>query len=273
MHLSSRGSGRFILLVLVFILFALALISSPWRKPFEAIRAYLRSDFTPVYAQAADIATGLVGYWKFDEGVGTTASDSSGNNNTGTLTNGPTWIKGKINNALSFNGTDQSVIVNNNANLSGMSGLTVSAWVKVSSANEGSTVLLTKRHSSSPFNSYIIHIDMENKRYQPVVCNSSGTCNEWISSANDSIAFDIWQHVVLRYDGSEVSMYIDGVPSGNSASLSGNVFASDSNLLIANLSPNPIFALDDLRIYNRALSIVDITGLYNLGSGTPTPSP
>ena len=38
---------------------------------------------------------GLVGYWNFDEGSGTTAADSSGNNNTGTLTNGPTWTAGK----------------------------------------------------------------------------------------------------------------------------------------------------------------------------------
>src|SRR3989344_8923137 len=39
---------------------------------------------------------GLVGYWTFDETSGTTASDSSGNGNTGTLTNGPTWTQGKI---------------------------------------------------------------------------------------------------------------------------------------------------------------------------------
>ena len=48
----------------------------------------------------ADITTGLVGWWKFDEGSGTAAGDSSGNNNTGTLTNGPTWTTGKIGGAL-----------------------------------------------------------------------------------------------------------------------------------------------------------------------------
>ena len=38
--------------------------------------------------------SGLVGYWAFDEGQGITANDSSGNGNTGTLTNGPTWGRG-----------------------------------------------------------------------------------------------------------------------------------------------------------------------------------
>jgi len=55
-------------------------------------------------AQTADITTGLVGHWKFDEVSGTTATDSSGNNNAGTLTNGPTWTAGKIGGALSFDG-------------------------------------------------------------------------------------------------------------------------------------------------------------------------
>jgi hypothetical protein len=57
------------------------------------------------------IATGEspVGYWKFDEGSGTTALDSSGNGNTGTLMNGPQWIDGKIGKALQFHGIDDYV--------------------------------------------------------------------------------------------------------------------------------------------------------------------
>src|SRR3989344_5236105 len=48
---------------------------------------------------------GLVGYWKFDEGTGTSAGDSSGNGNTGTLVNSPSWVTGKVGGALSFDGT------------------------------------------------------------------------------------------------------------------------------------------------------------------------
>ncbi|MCX6702678.1 MAG: type II secretion system protein, partial [Candidatus Wolfebacteria bacterium] len=53
----------------------------------------------------------LMGYWKFDEGSGTTAYDYSGNNATGTLTNGPVWVGGKVgSNALSFNGSSKVLI-------------------------------------------------------------------------------------------------------------------------------------------------------------------
>jgi hypothetical protein len=51
---------------------------------------------------------GLVGWWKFDEGSGTVAYDSSGNGNDGNLTNGPTWTTGKIGGALSFDGVNDS---------------------------------------------------------------------------------------------------------------------------------------------------------------------
>ena len=57
----------------------------------------------PFSQTRADIATGLVSHWKLDETSGTTAVDSAGTN-TGTVT-GATWTTGKLNNALSLNGT------------------------------------------------------------------------------------------------------------------------------------------------------------------------
>ena len=54
--------------------------------------------------------TGLIGYWSFDEGLGSTAEDfSPTGSNTGTLTNSPTWVNGKVGKALSFDGVDDSL--------------------------------------------------------------------------------------------------------------------------------------------------------------------
>src|SRR3989344_5943621 len=64
-------------------------------------------EFEESFAQVAP-TSGLIGYWKFDEGSGTMAQDYSGNNNIGTLTNGATWTTGKIGaNALNFDGTKE----------------------------------------------------------------------------------------------------------------------------------------------------------------------
>src|SRR5262245_13005486 len=73
---------------------------------------------------AAQLENGLIGYWSFNEGSGTFASDSSGNGNNGTLVNGPIWTSGEIAGALSFDGVDDYVSFASQA----QSTISISAW-------------------------------------------------------------------------------------------------------------------------------------------------
>ena len=75
-------------------------------------------------AAAAVPTAGLIGYWNFDEGAGTTAHDISGSGYNG-IVNGAVWGTGKTNSGLSFNGTT-SYVVTPNISLSAFS---VSTWV------------------------------------------------------------------------------------------------------------------------------------------------
>ena len=74
--------------------------------------------------------TNLVGYWNFDEGVGTTANDSSGHDNDGSVS-GVTWTtSGKFNGALTFDGTNDSVQVPNSTSIASITNrITIAAWV------------------------------------------------------------------------------------------------------------------------------------------------
>src|SRR5690606_18753071 len=88
---------------------------------------------------------GLVGYWTFDEGSGTTANDSSGNNNTGTLTNGPTWQSGtscKVGGCLSFDGSNDNVVITNQAYINDLGKVDVSYSISfwVNSASSGTSI-------------------------------------------------------------------------------------------------------------------------------------
>src|SRR5262249_9128173 len=86
----------------------------------------------PMPVSAAIPAAGLVGYWNFEEGGGSTAADASGNGNNGTLMNmgAPSWIGGRFGMALSFDGVDDYVKVENPANGSlDPNYVTVAAWV------------------------------------------------------------------------------------------------------------------------------------------------
>jgi len=72
----------------------------------------------------------LMGYWTFDENSGSYTYDYSGFNNTGTLTNGPTWAAGKFDYALQFDGSNDYVDAGNSSSLSPTNAITIEAWVK-----------------------------------------------------------------------------------------------------------------------------------------------
>src|SRR5258707_1256221 len=89
------------------------------------------TQFTSPFAFAA---TGLVGYWKFDEGSGTTASDASGDGYTGTLQSGAGWATGQIgSHALSLNGSNTSYVDIPNTVVDTTQSFSVAAWVKLNS--------------------------------------------------------------------------------------------------------------------------------------------
>jgi len=77
------------------------------------------------------IIDGLVGAWKFDEGSGTIAYDSSGNNNHGTIY-GATWVDGKFGKALQFDGVDDYVKIEP-FTVYGWKGISIVRWVKLPS--------------------------------------------------------------------------------------------------------------------------------------------
>ena len=101
-------------------------------------------------ASPAVAASGLVAYWKFDEGSGTTVADSSGNGNTGTLVNGPLWTAGRVGNALFFDGIDDNVTVPDSTSLDLSSSFTLSAWVNPDRLRQSDFRSILAKNTASP---------------------------------------------------------------------------------------------------------------------------
>jgi hypothetical protein len=80
-------------------------------------------------ASPKSITDGLLGYWKMDEGVGTTTADTSGSNLTASLENAPSWISGKYGVGISLNGSNQRLNIGNSPPVQLNTG-TISAWIK-----------------------------------------------------------------------------------------------------------------------------------------------
>jgi len=194
---------------------------------------------------------GLVGYWSFDDGNGTTASDSSGNRNNGTLVNGPAWVSGKVGGALDFDGSDDYVDIPDSSSLT-LSQVSVILWMKADVAK----------------NSYLQSKGASSTQEYELRTGSDGSFL-WIAKGSNVTAgkFTIgtWTQVAGTYDGVMMKLYVNGVQVGSKAA-SGALNSANAPLRIGStMYGTEVFpgTIDDVRIYNRALRAAEIQQLAN----------
>ncbi len=185
---------------------------------------------------------GLVAHWKFDDGSGSTATDSAGTNN-GTLNGGPTWTAGRIDGALSFDGVDDYVVAAPVAALASDT-LTAQAWIRTSEYAGILNPILTQNAGSG----YYFYVDSGRPAFYVVV---GAIYVRAIST--ETINAEQWYHVAGTNDGSDLKLYIDGQLEDSADStgflgVSGNVHIGLASAFYYN------GLIDDVRIYNRAVT-------------------
>lgn len=206
-----------------------------------------------------DITDGLVGHWKFDEGEGTTAYDASGNDNHGTLVNGPIRTDGKVGGALNFDGSNDYVEVDDNSIFAGDS-VTISFWFKSTMTSSGSLVWKERIGSGG---SYWIRMEPESNQIRVLFRDSSN--NSANITTSQIYNNGEWHYFVVTYNGSSGQIYVDNEEDGSTFD---SIYSwdSDESLYIgAQWGTESFFngQIDDVRIYNRALSPEEIQDLYN----------
>ncbi len=218
--------------------------------------------------------TNLLAYWTFDEGTGSFAYDYSGNSNTGTVfLGGGSWCTGTfcsgiVSNALYNDGTSTQVTVPNSATLNPVNGITIAAWVNDASGGWYDNERILEKGETD--NQYALFANSS----QQLEFLLAGVTN--ITATPPSTG--AWHHLAGTYDGSTLSLYIDGQLATQQVA-SGAVPVTTDPLAIGNLpgnsSPTHDFFqgnIDDVRIYGSALSAAQITQLYNtdsVGDGIP----
>ena len=221
-------------------------------------------------------ATGLVGYWKFDEGSGTTAADSSGNGYTATLVNGVSWVAGKIGDALSANGGNQYVSIPT-INLSGTSTVTVAFWANRTYSQTVESVLLedSTNYNGSSTGFGFFPDDTQCNGIQAAVHGNVGYSVNCYGQPSSGV----WHHLAVIYDktqagNNQTALYIDGVlqtPTSNlNTAQNTNSFGNNPIYLFSRDGTEYFNAgeMDDLRLYNRALSAAEIQQIYQAGSAS-----
>jgi fibronectin type 3 domain-containing protein len=196
--------------------------------------------------------SGLVAAYGFDEGTGTAVRDASSQNNTGTAS-GTTWTTGKYGNALVFNGTNAQVTVPDAPSLHLTTAMTLEAWVYPTSAPTGWRAIIDKN-----VDGYYLFASTDNgDRPAGGGTWTSGNQNTFGPSA---IPVNAWTHLATTFDGTTVRLFVNGVQVASQAQ-SAQLAPTTATLQIgADFYPTEYFAglIDEVRIYNRALSPAEI---------------
>jgi parallel beta-helix repeat protein len=227
------------------------------------------ADISNCASEATLEGTNLAAEWHLDDGNGTTAVDTSGNGNDGTLVNNPAWVKGKIGKALSFDGTNDYVDCGQSTSLKITGAITVEAWVNWTGA--GNPYFVTK--SGGPgHRSY----DLSGNEDGTAEFRVGGAdCNTQKSSGTITIPAGEWVHLAGTYEPSRyVRLFVDGaLAKENIVSIPASQGDNGLPWYIGAREGNQGWfngTIDEVKIYNRALSADEIRADYE-ANGTNLP--
>lgn len=226
-------------------------------------------------------------YWKFDEGYGRSVGDPGGQN--GVMTGSSTgfgWASGKVGAALGFDGKDGESVALPNAMLSGGVG-SISLWFKINSQTDRN--ILIGARSTTDNNVYaLLGLDREGR--PQFMWRDNASASDRKAQAGKALNVNEWYHLVFIANGQSYRMIVNGEEMTMYGNNIGRWFPETTNHTLGYafgaLTSSPITGvldgyLDDIRIYNRALSFDEATALYDEGNyavpthpvATPPPAP
>jgi len=198
----------------------------------------------------------------FDENSGSVAYDGGTYRNNGTIS-GAVWSAGKSGSGLQFDGVDDVVTIPNSASLNFTGPFSMEVWIKPSAvqSNLYPKVIAKQNH-------YVFHLTQTFPSSVVLnLFNASGL--QQTGSNENAIASGVWNHVVLVYNGSYVSMYVNGTQlTTNNRLITSLAPTSEDSIGIGRYSSSTTpfnGSIDEVGLYNRTLSAAEVLAHYNAG--------
>ena len=223
-----------------------------------------------IYSALLAASPGLIGHWPLNEGSGTSTLDASGNGNLAQI-NGATWTTGRLGNALRFDSSKHDTVDINRSVVDTSASFTVAAWVQLADMTYWRTAVSQDSDNVSGF--YLQFIPKKAKfvpseQFAFSLVNSDLTSGATIRAlSNFNPVVNTWYHLVGIYDAGATrsSLYVNGIlQSTQKVSAAWN---ADGETVIGRAKWGKATdfwsgKIDDVRLYNRALSATDVTNLY-----------
>jgi hypothetical protein len=213
-------------------------------------------------------ADGLVLALGFDEPLGATAVTDSAGHREGSV-HGAEVMGGRYGNALSFDGVDDIVSIPGDASLAASTAVTMEAWVMPTYVQGWHTVLIMENVSGG---SYYLYAN------NPNVSRPSGYYESGVNARSINgtkmLAANTWTHLAVTYDGAAMKIYVNGTLV-RTAARAGKMNNAVGPFRVGGntMWPNEFFAglIDEVRVYNRALSAEEILQDMSTPVNPPTP--
>jgi hypothetical protein len=228
-----------------------------WARRISVLVALALFAHGAAASTSVEVTDGLVLYLNFDEGAGTTAADSSGAGNDGTLVGNVSWVAGQIGGGISVSddAAENMVVVANDPSLNPDSEITLAAWARVDAMPDSHNSLITKADT------WMIHTSNWRGEdgaidWEPLIWSPGFVA--WQTTASAIVPLGEWHHFAGTYDGATTVTYIDGEEVGR-FDQSGAVATSDVDVVIGRDSRGccgdrkAAQLIDEAMIWNRAI--------------------
>lgn len=233
------------------------------------------------YREGSLTASALVAHWRFDEGSGSSVSDTSSNSNTGTITGSPTWVAGSAafgkrilnlgheDEGLFFDGLTDYVNTGTNAAVSALTNnFTVMAWIRPADLPGLSARRILGHARANSVNGFAFGISPASSSNN-LLFTTFGIKDYTATTA--PVTKGVWQHVAAVLDSSNnVTFYINGASMETVTHTVAGTADSNDNFYIGAVSASSTTvtsehfsgAIRDVRVYDTALSGANIASIY-----------
>jgi len=231
-----------------------------FRKLFYLVSVLL------VLGVAGNASADLVAHWKLDEGSGTTAFDTSGNGNDGTFTGGPQWVAGYYGGALEFDSTDDNIDCGNDDSLNITDEITLSAWINMAQ-RPAVDDWYTIPWKENAYSMYLYGADTTLTTLCADFWLDTGRADIWDGPDID-IPLNDWTHIAVTFNGTDFEFYVNG-EHDHTQNQPGTIEVGAINFLFTQVGSSFAGLIDDVRIYNRALTQAEILAAMEGGEAYP----
>ena len=225
-----------------------------------------------VVTVTAPAPDGPVLHFTFDETDPVNVTDVSGTGNHGVIT-GAARVAGISGNALQFDGVNDWVTVADAASLDLSSALSIEAWVKPAvSTGNWRTVVLKERTGGLAYALYSHDgAPLSGGTTVPAGYLHVGAADQPVRGG-DPLPLNAWSHIAMTFGGGTMRFYVNGVEVGTRAQAGSTAVSAQALRIGGNSVWGEYFngAVDEVRIYNRALGAAEIAADMN---STPPPAP